>query len=340
MSLHASHGLMHRTFATALLGTLGAAAGFLACASESDIATRSRAADASNQRDASRDAADGVEAVFDAASDAVLVSGASSEASTQDSGLPASRCQKNEQRVQCTHENRVLTIDGRFREVQWQIPIGPAPASGFPVAIMFHGSLFGTSAMWDASSTQPYGAYYQAELVQTLLDRGFAVLTPEARISGSTYWDTNVPPYSFAWTTAPDHKLMLVLLQELETGGFGSIDTNRMFAAGISSGGYMTSRMAEAYPGKFRALAIQSGSWATCSGAVCTLPSSLPTSHPPTLFLHGGLDLTVPVSTARRYHQRLQNLGIPTSFVADEAKGHEWIPAAPAAVIAHFTANL
>jgi poly(3-hydroxyoctanoate) depolymerase len=327
---------MRRTFVTIFFVTLGATAGFLACASESIVATQSDTADARTESDATG----GTDAFFDAPAADVLGLEAALDASAQDSSVISSHCQKNEQRVQCTHEKRTLTVDGRAREVQWQVPSGPVPAGGFPVAIVFHGSLFGTSAMWEANNTQPYGAYYQAELVQTLLDRGFAVLTPEARASGSTYWDTNVPPYSLAWTTAPDHKLMLALFQELETGSFGAINSNRMFAAGISSGGYMTSRMAEAYPGKFRALAIQSGSWATCSGAVCTIPRSLPMAHPPTLFLHGGLDLTVPISTARRYHQQLQERGIPTSFVTDEAKGHEWIPAAPAAVVAHFAANL
>ena len=77
------------------------------------------------------------------------------------------------------------------------------------------------------------------------------------------------------------------------TAAFGPINTTRLYAMGISSGGFMTSRMAVSYPGKFRALADHSGSYATCSDT-CTVPTPLPSNHPPTLFLHGDTDAIVP----------------------------------------------
>ena len=99
------------------------------------------------------------------------------------------------------------------------------------------------------------------------------------------------------------------LFDELDAGTFGPVDPRRMYATGISSGGYMSSRMADAYPGRFRALAIQSASYAWCSGPACTIPT-LPEDHPPTLFLHGALDLTVPLYTMDLYHDELVDEGV------------------------------
>ena len=50
-----------------------------------------------------------------------------------------------------------------------------------------------------------------------------------------------------------------------EARAVGPLDPSRLLAIGVSSGGYMTSRMAVSYPGKFRALAIAAG--ASCRAA-------------------------------------------------------------------------
>jgi dipeptidyl aminopeptidase/acylaminoacyl peptidase len=93
--------------------------------------------------------------------------------------------------------------------------------------------------------------------------------------------------------------------------------------------------MAVSYPGKFRALAIQSASYATCSGALCTVPGDLP----PTLFLHGERDDIVPIGTAEDYRSRLQALGVETMMLRDPQAGHEWLPQAPSAIAAWFAAH-
>jgi poly(3-hydroxybutyrate) depolymerase len=126
------------------------------------------------------------------------------------------------------------------------------------------------------------------------------------------------------------------LLSRIEDGTFGAVDSARMYATGISSGGYMTSRMAVSYPGRFRALAIAAGSYATCLGPICNVPSSLPTDHPPTLFMYGAVDTTVPITTARTYATRLTDMGIETHFIEDASAGHAWLSSAPAAVTHWF----
>ena len=162
------------------------------------------------------------------------------------------------------------------------------------------------------------------------------MLTPEAHLQGATFWDTNIPPYNLLWTTSPDHAFMVSIFKAIDSGVFGQLDAQHLHALGISSGGYMTSRMALSYPGKFRSLAIHSASWATCSGPLCVLPATLPQAHPATLFLHGEADAVVPMSTMTPYRKALTAAGVPTALVTEAGAGHAWLPAGPAAVVAFF----
>jgi dipeptidyl aminopeptidase/acylaminoacyl peptidase len=131
---------------------------------------------------------------------------------------------------------------------------------------------------------------------------------------------------------------MLRLFEEIDAGSFGTIDPSRLHAAGLSSGAYMASRAAIAYPGRFRTVAIVAGSFATCAGWFCAVPAALPAAHPPTLFLHGQLDTIVPVATMRPYAAQLARQGIDARVVVDPNVWHGWIPAAPPEVVAWFEA--
>lgn len=243
-----------------------------------------------------------------------------------DLGKP-SRCQDGPAGIECDHKTAELDIGFRTREVHYQTPLGQPPAGGWPVVFFFQGSLFSSEGAWTADQDTPYGGYIQAKLLKSLLDHGFAVLAPETRVNGSTYWDTNIPPYNFGWSFAPDHDLMLELFERIDSGDFGDLDGTSLFATGISSGGYMTSRMAVSYPGQFKALAIMAGSYATCGGVNCFVPS-LPEDHPPTFFLHGEQDFTVPLYTMELYAEDLEDDGVEVDYLIDEDAGHEWIPGA------------
>ena len=190
---------------------------------------------------------------------------------------------------------------------------------------------------WTASPLEPFGAYYQTQVVQRLLDSGFAVLTPATHLSGLTFWDTNNPLVPNYWNSN-DHALMLEMFDALDAGVFGDASTDRMYATGISSGGYMTSRMALAYPGRFRALAIAAGSYATCAGPLCDV-GAIPADHPPTLFLHGALDPIVPLFTMDAYRNKLNQNGIETRRVVDLFATHEWIPPSAPEVVGWFMAH-
>jgi len=233
----------------------------------------------------------------------------------------------------------ILPIDvggGITRNVDYQLPLGTPSAAGWPVVFMFQGSFFSATHDFNAVSTDPFGAYYQALTLKALLDAGYAVLAPETAGAGSTYWDTNIPPYASAWQGCPDDVFMQAIFAAMGSGGFGLLDGSRLYATGISSGGYMTSRMAVSYAGKFKSLAICSASYATCAGAVCVIPTPLPSDHPPTLFLHGSQDTVVPISTMQAYDSDLQAEGHTTNAIVDPNAGHQWIAQAPAAITAWF----
>ena len=238
-----------------------------------------------------------------------------------------SRCEQSSTEITCDHKTAELDIGFRTREVHYQTPLGQPPEGGWPVVFFFQGSLFSSEGAWTANEDTPYGGFTQAKVLGALLDKGFAVLAPETRINGSTYWDTNILPYNYNWSLAPDHDLMLALFEGIESGDFGDLNGSSLFATGISSGGYMTSRMAVSYPGRFGALAIMAGSYATCAGVNCFVPS-LPEDHPPTLFLHGERDLTVPLYTMELYAEDLEDEGVEVDYLLDEEAGHEWIPGA------------
>ncbi|MRG90696.1 alpha/beta hydrolase family protein [Polyangium spumosum] len=255
-------------------------------------------------------------------------------------GGDASRCIASSQLVSCPYEQESIPAQlGIPRDVLYQVPLGTPPAKGWPVVLLFQGSLYGPPLMFEGAADGPHGVYHLALTVKELLDAGYAVLAPAAHAEGTTFWDTNVPPFSIAWSTAPDHAFMLSIFESISAGLFGPLDASRMYATGISSGGYMTSRMAVSYEGKFRALAIHSASYATCSGPLCTIPDSLPSDHPPTLFLHGEADLVVPIDTMKAYNTRLVTEGKETRVVTAPGVGHDWLAAGPEEVVAWFDAH-
>ncbi|MFZ5438482.1 MAG: hypothetical protein ACOZQL_00670 [Myxococcota bacterium] len=245
-----------------------------------------------------------------------------------DDGGAAPRCTVTDEAVTCAP--RIDTVDGR--DVYWQQPVGAPPERGWPVVLVFQGSFFGPSSTWNTVPRDlAFGGYHQAKLQAALLEQGFTVIAPSA-LAGIA-WQTNT---GTPWELTFDRGFIEQLLAAMDRGDFGPIDPTRRYATGISSGGYMTSRMALSYAGKFRALAIQSASWATCAGLACALPATLPGDHPPTRLLHGRGDLTVPLSTAEAYAGALVAEGHVAELVVDDTVGHQWLPAAPELIVDWF----
>lgn len=234
----------------------------------------------------------------------------------------AVRCTDVESHVSCVRQQLALPT----RNVQWQTPRGEPPAAGWPAVVIFHGSFMGTKPFWDAKDGDEWGAYRAAQTTMALLERGYVVITPESIHGGKWYWNTNVVGFADNWSLGADSEMMPQLLDAIAEGKMGRVDTTRLYATGISSGGFMTSRMAISYNGKFRALAIHSASYAKCS-VTCSVPE-LPADHPPTLLVHGEKDSIVPISTMRAYETKLKEQGLTVEVEVDAERGHEWLPVA------------
>jgi dipeptidyl aminopeptidase/acylaminoacyl peptidase len=268
-----------------------------------------------------------------ACSDSTARSRDDAGADVTDAAVSSSACVIGAESARCESKT-VETLQGRA--VYWNEPDGKAPSGGWPAVILYQGSLYGPSRSWNVElpKSTPYGGYYQVALIASLLAHGFVVVQPEA-LNGQV-WQTNS---GGDYAASSDASFIPALLDAMAQGTFGAVDTERLYATGISSGGYMTSRMAVSYPGKFRALAIESASYATCLGPLCTVPGSLPKDHPPTLLLHGTKDNIVPIATARAYYGALMRDGIETHFIEDANAGHQWLDVAPHEITSWFLAH-
>ncbi len=245
----------------------------------------------------------------------------------------SSRCDENDVSIACS--NHKIQLGGRT--VAYEVPIGDAPAAGWPVVIFYQGSFFPGSGSFSANVADPFGAFQLTGTIKALLDRGYAVIAPDAGGGGHEFWQTNVPPYSSNWSGCDDDVFIHQLLAAIGDGTLGPLDSTHLDAMGISSGGFMTSRMAVSYGGMFRALAIASASYATCS-ATCSVPA-LPADHPPTLFLHGDLDTVVPVFTMKPYRDALLADGIEAQSIIATTAGHEWLSQGKTAIPDWFDAH-
>lgn len=257
--------------------------------------------------------------------------------------LAASRCSERPRtllrpaEVSCSYQRTWLDsgLVGQ-RKIIYQTPLGTPPAGGWPVVLVYQGSFFPLND-FSYHGNLPFGGYYEGKLVQALLDNGYAVIAPSA--PADLFWQTNIPGLAQAYELSTDYDFLANVLAAIASGHFGPLNAQRQYATGISSGGYNTSRMAVSFPGRFRALAVQSGSYATCSGPLCVVPDQLPADHPPTLFLHGFVDTVVPWWSMDLYYDRLLHQGIETARYTEPLGGHEWFAASPSKVLAWFNAH-
>lgn len=205
------------------------------------------------------------------------------------------------------------------REVLWSSNVDHDPHQKKAVVILSQGSWFPVE--FSRHRFLPFGGFFEVQLIQNLLDAGFVVIAPRA--IGKIAWTTNITLKDYKKSS--DYHFFKILFERIEENYFAQVDMTRIFATGVSSGGYNSSRLVSAFPGKIRAMAIQSASYRDCLGPLCRIPSSMSEDHPPTLFLHGEKDLAVPISTAKAYYEQLLDAGVETDFFSDPNAGHGWL---------------
>lgn len=234
-------------------------------------------------------------------------------------------------RIHCPRqEMKLFPKTKNQRTVLWQLPEGTPPAKGWPAVLLSQGSWFPVE--FSRPSYLPFGGFNEVKLIRELLDNGYAVVAPRATLNVG--WITNMPHGEYEKTA--DYAVLKEVIRLMKSGGFGKIDGDSLYATGISSGGYNTSRLVLTFPDTFKAIAIQSGSYANCLGPLCEMPESVPRNHPPTLFLHGQKDIAVPVGTAKEFHSLLKKEGIETEMIIDPEAMHAWIDAAPVSILDWF----
>ena len=96
--------------------------------------------------------------------------------------------------------------------------------------------------------------------------------------------------------------------------------------------------MAIAYPDKVRAVALQSGSYATCLSSLPCLVSAadLPADHPPTLLMAGYWDGIVPLYTIESYEEALDDNGTEATLEVVGYASHQWTSYSPGWVLEWF----
>lgn len=236
-------------------------------------------------------------------------------------------------RITCPSNTVDISGPHITRKVKYALPQGKAPKGGWPTVVIYQGSFF--EVEFSRQRILPFGGYNEIRLIQSLLDHGFAVVAPPAIVGVA--WMTNL--IGVEYEHSEDFYFVQELLKQMKAGTFGKLNMNRLYATGISSGGYHSSRMAVTFPGTFKAIAVESASYANCKGPICFVPQDIPENHPPTLFLHGELDSVVPVDTMLDYYERLKNAGVETEAVVDATAGHQWLDEAPELITNWFLAH-
>jgi len=119
---------------------------------------------------------------------------------------------------------------------------------------------------------------------------GFLVVYPEGTVDshGYQYWTAGIPDLP---TTPDDVAYISMLIDTLHT--HYNIDLKRIYASGLSNGGYMCYQLAWKLPNKISAIASVSGSMAALEFAKCK-----PTQAVPVLEIHGTADQTVPYTSS------------------------------------------
>ena len=255
----------------------------------------------------------------------------------------ADRCKPNTSGAMvCTYQERTQSFSSAgllgclggkgTRSVRWQVPEGTPPAGGWPVVFFYQGTVPASDPAYTpfTITRTAFGARYLQASLHELLDdpagtgKRYAVIAPEAAASlGLRFWDTNKLG---TYALKDDACFFPQLFKYVSGGAYGApsqFNMSKRLAYGISSGGYNTSRMAVSFnqDSNWAALAVVSASYATCAGPLCSVPSVLPSNHPPTKFYHGTADVIVPIGTMRTYFDRLSQQGIETEKV-ENSGGH------------------
>lgn len=227
-------------------------------------------------------------------------------------------------------EFRTIRVAGTERDLLI-FPPTLATSSPAPVMIYFHGTNVPVELSRPLNSE--YGLAYENTYIQSLRDAGYVVIAPTANRIVPFYigpavlaWEANISPYSSHFERGRDYQLAQHLLKNLEDLSSVPIDNSKIFLSGFSSGGYMSSRLAQdpLIAKLIRGIVVHSASYGECLASQCYVPSNLPEWHPNTLLVANKDDSIVPFYTVEMYQARLKANKIPHQTVFSSEGDHAW----------------
>lgn len=171
-------------------------------------------------------------------------------------------------------------FDGLTRDYFVILPNGYIPGTPVPLVFNFHGIT--------SSNEEQYGYTGLFGGFNEVADTGqFIVCYPNGtKIPDDTGFEWNVG-FDFSTTTADDVGFINALIDTLHNAY--NINLDRVYAAGMSNGGYFAYRLACELPGRFQAIASVTGSMVPQAFMDC-----LPGTSMPVLQIHNTADPVVP----------------------------------------------
>ncbi len=172
-----------------------------------------------------------------------------------------------------------LIFEGTMRYYHTYIPQNYIKGSSRPLIIHLHG--YGSNALLE----QGYTNYMP--IADTA---GFLIVYPEGLIDGTArqYWNAGIP----GLPKTPDDVSFLSKLIDTLHSRF-NIDLKKVYASGLSNGGYMCYQLAWKLSNKIVAIASVSGSMAPLEFAKCK-----PVNAVPVMEIHGTADNVVPYTAS------------------------------------------
>jgi poly(3-hydroxybutyrate) depolymerase len=189
-----------------------------------------------------------------------------------------------------------------------------------PVIIFLHGGAQDDN-IWFAENDQ-------ASIVKDALNRGYAVIAPDSLAplcAGVKQWDYRENSSDFTFF---DGIFNYIWSRD-------DLDSDRIYVAGISIGGFMASRLAEHYGDNINAIAIHSGGNANSlfvdPANLCYVEynynfTDIKPDHPRTLLIHGDNDTIIPIEASLKYYQALKEAGRGAKLIVKEDGEHSWYP--------------
>lgn len=165
-------------------------------------------------------------------------------------------------------DERTLTVPGQTRRAVVHPPAGVGPHTAVPLVCMLHGC------------TQDAASFAAATRMNEEADRhGFLVLYPEQQRSDNPQgcWNWFRPEHQARGAGEPA-SIAAIVRELMGAPSPWTIDSRRVFVAGLSAGGAMAAIMATVYPDLFAAVAVHSGlayrSATTMGGAFTAMASA------------------------------------------------------------------